>query len=166
MISSATFWRTLISGFIATFTMTLIAFLQGGLGLPTIDVGHILKESFNQVHLSDPYTILWGNIAYYIVGILLALFWVVFLHNRITASWLLQGALYGLMISIIAGLIVAPVASMAAGDSFGIFYIDTWVPGLVLLAGLTMHLGYGVVLMLCLKYAGVNGIDGLPGENV
>lgn len=166
MISSDTFWRTVISGFIATFTMMMVAFLQGGLGLPTIDVGHILKESFNQVHPSAPYTILWGNIAYYIVGVLLALFWVVLLHNRISGNWLIQGILYALFISIIAGLIVAPLVSLAAGDSFGVFYLDTWVPGLVLTAGLTMHLGYGIVLMLCLRFAGVNGIEQLPRESM
>jgi hypothetical protein len=159
MMNSGTFWRTVISGFIATFTMAMIAFLQGGIGLPTIDVGHILKQSFNQVHVTEPYTLLWGNTAYFIVGILLALIWVVFLQKRIPGNWLIQGLIYGLLISIVAGLIVAPIVSLAAGDSFGIFYTDTWIPGRVMIAGLIMHLGYGIILTLCLKYAGVNGIE-------
>lgn len=159
MIQSDTFWRTVISGLIATFIMAMISFLQGGVGLPTIDVGHILKESFNNVHSAAPYTILWGNIAYFIVGVLLALIWVVFLQKLIPGNWIIQGVIYGVIISLLAGLIVAPLASLAAGDPFGVFYMDTWIPGRILLAGLIMHLGYGIVLTLCLKYAGVNGIE-------
>lgn len=159
MMSSKTFWRTVISGFIATFVMAMIAFLQGGIGLPTIDVGHILKESFNQVHTGSPYSILLGNIAYFIVGIILALIWVVFLQTRMPGNWLVQGLIYGIIISLLAGLIVAPLAGLAAGDSFGIFYTDTWIPGRILIAGLTMHIGYGISLSLCLKYAGIKGLD-------
>lgn len=159
-MSSSIFWRTVISGFIATFVMAMISFLQGGLGLPTIDVGHILKESFNNVHVDAPYTILWGNVAYFIVGILLALFWVAFLQKWLPGNWVVQGFLYGILISLVAGLIVAPLASLAAGDPFGIFYTDTWIPGRILIAGLTMHIGYGLILTMCLKQSGVMGVEG------
>ncbi len=158
-MESNIFWRTVTCGFIATFIMAMIAFLQGGIGLPVIDVGHILKESFNQVHTTAPYSILWGNIAYFIVGILLSLIWVVFLQRFIPGNWLVQGLIYGILISLVAALVVAPLAASAAGDSIGMFYSDTWYPGLILLAALTMHLGYGLVLTLCLKIAGVNGAE-------
>ena len=46
-MSASIFWRTVISGLIATFVMAIIAFLAGGVGLPVIDVGHIMTESFN-----------------------------------------------------------------------------------------------------------------------
>lgn len=159
MISASTFWRTVICGFIATFVMAMVAFLQGGVGLPVIDIGHIGKESFNEVHINGPYTIVWGNIAYLIGGILLALIWVVFLHKLIPGNWFVKGVIYGVILSVVAGLIISPLASLAAGDAVGIFYHDTWTPGLILLAGLVMHLAYGIVLMLCLKYAGVDGIE-------
>ena len=136
----------------------MISFLQSGIGLPAIDVGHILKESFNQAHGHEAYDLLWGNVAYYVVGMLLALIWVVFFSNRIPGNWIIQGIIYGIILSIAAGLIVAPLVSMAAGDPFGFFYTNTWFPGLVILAGLLMHLGYGIVLTLCLKYSGVDGI--------
>ena len=159
MISSSTFWRVVVSGFIATFIMTMVSFLQGGFGLPTIDIGHIAKESFNNVHGTGTYSILWGNAAYYIGGILMALIWVVFLQTKVPGNWMLHGVLYGILISIVAGLVIAPLVSLAAGDSFGIFYSDTWVPGKFILAGLIMHISYGFTLMLCLKYAGVDGIE-------
>ncbi len=159
MISSGTFWRTVVSGYIATFVMSMVAFIQGGVGLPVVDIGHIIVGSFNEVHVDEPYNILWGNIAFFMGGILLALLWVVFLMEKVPGSWFLQGLLYGVMISVVSGLILSPLVSLAAGDWFGFFYLDTWVPGLLILAALIMHLAYGIVLMLCLKYAGVRGLD-------
>ncbi|WP_340105181.1 hypothetical protein [Rhodohalobacter sp. 8-1] len=157
-MTSKTFIRTVVAGFFATFTMTIISFLQGGFGLPVIDVGHILKETFNNVHVGEPYSILWGNLAYNIVGIILALIWVAFLHERIPGNWFLKGIIYGIIISIVAGAFVSPLAMLAGGDSVGLFYYDTWIPFRILIAGLTMHIGYGLVLLLCLKVAGVNGM--------
>ncbi|MDZ7771499.1 MAG: hypothetical protein U5K31_01995 [Balneolaceae bacterium] len=159
MISSGNFWRTVISGLIATFVMTMIAFLQGGVGLPVIDVGHFLTQTFNHVHEGNPYSLLMGNTAYYGFGIILALIWVAFLQQRTPGGWALQGVIYGVLISLLSALVVSPLVSLAGGDSFGILYLDTWVPGLVLLAGLLMHLGYGLSLMICLKVAGVEGVD-------
>lgn len=159
MISTDTFWRTVISGFIATFVMSMVAFIQGGLGLPVVDIGHIIVGSFNEVHVAEPYDILWGNTAYFMGGILLALIWVSFLANRIPGNWFVRGLIYGFLISLVSGLILSPLVSLAVGDWFGFFYLDTWVPGLMILAGLIMHLTYGVVLMLCLKVAGVQGLQ-------
>lgn len=153
------FIRTVVSGFIATFVMTIISFLQGGLGLPVIDVGHILKESFNHIHAGEPYSIFWGNMAFNVVGVLLALIWVVFFHQRIPGTWFIKGVIYGIIISLLAGLIISPLAMLAAGDSVGIFYQNTWFPGRIIIAGLIMHLGYGIALLLCLKYAGVSSMD-------
>lgn len=157
-MTSSTFIRTVIAGFFATFTMTIISFMQGGFGLPVIDVGYILKESFNNVHTGEPYSIFWGNMAYNVVGVILALIWVSFFHDRVPGNWVLKGIIYGVIISFVAGGIVSPLAMLAGGDSVGVFYYDTWIPGRILIAGLTMHIGYGLVLLLCLKVAGVNGL--------
>ncbi len=155
-MSSSTFWRTVISGFIATFVMMMLAFVQGGIGLATLDIGHILKESFNQVHTGEPYSILWGNVAFYLIGIILALIWVAFLAKRIPGNWLIQGLIYGVIISVIAGGIVSPLITAAAGDPIGIFYSDSWAPMALIIAGLVMHLGYGIALTICLKKAGID----------
>ena len=159
MISSSVFWRTVISGFIATFVMSMVAFIQGGLGLPVVDIGHIIVGSFNEVHVDEPYDIFWGNVAYFIGGILLALIWVAFLSTRIPGNWFVRGLIYGVLISLVSGLVLSPLVSLAAGDWFGFFYLDTWVPGLLILAGLIMHLAYGLILLFCLKVAGVKDID-------
>ncbi len=158
-MNTKVFWQTTFSGLIATFVMTMVAFLQGGIGLPVIDVGYILKESFNAMHPTDPYTIFWGNAAYNIGGVLLGLIWVVGAGRYIPGNWLVQGIIYGVMITLVAGLVVSPLVSMAAGEPFGIFYMATWVPGLFIIAGLTMHIAYGIVLMYCLKIAGVEVIQ-------
>jgi len=162
-MSSDTFIRTVIAGFFATFTMTIISFLQGGLGLPVIDVGYILKETFNNVHVGEPYSIIWGNMAYNVIGVMLALFWVAFLHHRMPGNWAVKGILYGILISFIAGALISPLAMLAGGDSVGIFYYDTWIPLRILAAGLIMHIGYGLSLLLILKVAGVDGMDKVPG---
>lgn len=159
MISSTTFWRTVICGLIATFTMTMVSFLQGGIGLPAIDIGHILKQTFNHVHGDEVYSLIWGNAAFNVGGILMALFWVAFLQNRIPGNWFIQGIIYGIIISVVTGLVISPLFAKAAGESFGIFYTDTWIPGLILIGGIVMHISYGITLTLCLKVAGVNGVD-------
>lgn len=159
-MSASTFFRTVICGFIATFAMAMVAFLQSGIGLPVIDVGHILTESFNEVHGTGTYHIIFGNLAFNIGGVLLAMIWVVYLKNRIPGNWLIQGLIYGVMITIFAGLFVSPFVSAAAGESFGIFYSNTWVPGKFILAGLLMHVVYGLVLTQSLKVAGVSELNG------
>jgi len=159
MISSSIFWRTVISGFIATFIMAMVSFLQAGFGLPTIDIAYLIDQSLNHVHGADVYSISWANTAYIIGGILMALFWVVFLHNRIPGNWVVKGIIFGIMISIFSGAVVGPLVSSAAGDSFGLFYMNTWFPGKILLAGVVMHLSYGISLLLCLEVAGVKGLD-------
>ena len=158
-MSASIFWRTVICGMIATFVMTMVSFIQGGVGLPAIDLGHILKASFNHVHTGEPYTLLWGNAAFNVGGVLMALIWVSFLQSRIPGNWIIQGILYGIIISVFVGLVVSPLVSLAAGDSFGIFYLDTWAPGLILLSGLVMHISYGITLALSLKVAGVKGLE-------
>lgn len=155
MIQSSTFWRTVISGFIATYTMMMVSFLLSVFGLPVIDVGYFLTQVFNMVHEGEPYGILWGNVAYYIIGILLALIWVEFLQKRISMHWSLQGIIYGVLISLLAALVVSPLVSEAGGDPFGLFYASTWFPFRTFVAGLVMHLAYGLVLMLCLERAGL-----------
>ncbi|MDZ7718716.1 MAG: hypothetical protein U5K72_07875 [Balneolaceae bacterium] len=155
-MSSSTFWRTVISGLIATFVMTMVSFLQGGIGLPAIDIGHILKETFNYVHGVEVYSLIWGNAAFNIGGILMALAWVAFLQKRIPGNWFIQGIILGILISLFTGLVISPLFARAAGESFGIFYLNTWIPGLIILAGMVMHISYGLTLTLCLKIAGVD----------
>lgn len=159
MMTSNIFWRTVISGLIATFVMAMTSFLQGGIGLPPIDIGHILKETFNYVHGEQVYSLMWGNAAFNIGGILMALVWVSFLQKRIPGNWLIQGIILGILISLLAGLVISPLFARAAGETFGIFYLNTWIPGLIILSGIVMHLSYALTLTLCLKVARVESIE-------
>ncbi len=156
MIQPNTFWRIVVCGFIATFVMTMTSFLLSGIGLPVIDIGYLLQQTFNHIHDHDPYSIVWGNVAYYLFGIILALIWVIFLDEKIPGHWFIKGIAYGFIISMVAGLVVSPLVSSAVGEPFGIFYTDTWFPILTLLSGLVMHLSYGIVLTLSLNQAGVS----------
>lgn len=104
----------------------------------------------------EPYSIFWGNMAYNVVGVFLALMWVVFFLNRIPGNWVVKGIIYSIILSVIAGLVVSPLAMLAAGDTVGIFYYDTWFPGRIILAGLILHLSYEIVLLMCLNITGIN----------
>lgn len=158
-MSSSVFFRTVICGFIATFAMAMVGFLQGGIGLPVIDVGLILTESFNHAHDTAPYHIIFGNLAFNIIGVGLALIWVIYFQQRIPGNWLIQGIIFGVIISIVAGLVISPFVSAAAGESFGVFYSNTWVPGKLILAGLLMHITYGLFLTQSLKVAQVDDVN-------
>lgn len=155
MTQPHSFWETVTCGFIATFVMSTVSFLSGGFGLPIIDIGYILQQIFNYIHESELYSIYWGNAAYYFGGILLALIWVAFLKRRIPGNWFIRGIVYGIIISVVAGLVISPIFSLAGGEPFGFFYSDTWYPVLTTFAGLLMHLAYGITLELCLEYAKV-----------
>ena len=52
---------------------------------------------------------------------MLTLIWVAFLHNRIPGNWFLKGLIYGVIISFVAGALVSPLATLAGGDSVGLF---------------------------------------------
>lgn len=156
-MSSSIFFRTSISGLIATFAMAMVAFILGGIGFPVIDVGFILTESFNHALPGDPYSIIFGNLAYNVGGALLALSWVAFFQHKVPGNLFIQGLIFGITISILAGLVISPFVSLSAGESFGVFYSNTWVPGKILFAGLFMHLAYAYTLLLCLKVADVKG---------
>jgi len=45
----------------------------------------------------------------------------------------------------------------AGGESFGVFYTETWAQWLVLAGGLVMYLSYGLTLAIALKIVGVRG---------
>lgn len=159
MISSRAFWRTVISGIIATFVMTAAGFFQAGIGLPAIDVGNMLLDSFNGAHEGDPYTLIAGNLAHFANGVILALIWVAFLQKKIPGNWFIQGIIYAVITTVAAGLIVVPLATAAAGMGAGILFFNTPMPGIMILGSLVIHIFYGITLTLSLKVAGVEGLE-------
>lgn len=152
-IDKRTFWATVVAGLVATFVMTMTGFWQGTLGpLQHMDVGAMLAGSMNLGHEDPRYGIVAGNVVHYLNGVILALIFVAFLQNVTPGGWLVQGIVYGILLWIAAGLIVVPLAT---GTQAGLFFLNTPMPGSMLLSSLTFHLAYGVALTLSLQAAGI-----------
>ena len=151
-MSGDRFWKTVVAGLIATFTMTVTGFWQSGLGLNPVDVGAMLAKNMTAAHPNLPYSLAAGNLVHFANGVIMALIWVVFLMSRVPGNWFVQGVIYGIITTLAAVAIVVPLAA-----GIGIFFSNTPAPGLMLLGSLLDHLVYGLTLTLSLKAAGVGG---------
>ena len=144
------FWRTVVAGLIATFAMTMTGFWQSGIGIPAVDVGAMLTGNMTAAHPDSPYTLVAGNLAHIVNGVILALVWVAFLMDRVPGNWVVQGIVYGIITTLVAVIIVVPLAA-----GVGIFFSNTAMAGKMMLASVTTHLAYGLALTLSLKVASV-----------
>jgi hypothetical protein len=150
IISGEQFWKTVVVGLIATFTMTMTGFWQSGLGLAAIDVGAMITGSMTAAHPDAPYTLVAGNLVHFANGVMLALVWVAFLQKRVPGNWIVQGLIYAFLTTLAAWVVVAPLAF-----GVGLFFANTPAPGRMMLATAAVHVAYGVTLTLGLKVAGV-----------
>ena len=150
IISGEQFWKTVVVGLIATFTMTMTGFWQSGLGLAAIDVGAMITGSMTAAHPDAPYTLVAGNLVHFANGVMLALIWVAFLQERVPGNWIVQGLIYAFITQLAAWVVVAPLAF-----GVGLFFANTPAPGRMMLATAAVHVAYGVTLTLGLKVAGV-----------
>lgn len=133
--------RVMTVGVLATHVMTMTGFWQAGLGLPKMNVGAMLAANMEQ-------SFVWGLLAHYLNGILLAIIFAAWLYPLLPGSGLVKGLAYGLLTTVAAQLVVVPLASPA-----GIFFSNTPNPGWMVLGGLVPHLAYGVALGLGLELA-------------
>ena len=146
-MSGERFSRTVVAGLIATFVMTMTGFWQSGVGLPTMDVAAMLAGNMMP---DAPYTLAAGNVAHFGIGVLVALIWVALLQARIPGNWIVQGLVYGVLVTVVAAAVVFPLAA-----GVGIFFSNTPAPGRMLLGATVPHLTYGLSLTLSLRLAGV-----------
>ena len=146
-MSGERFHRTVVAGLIATFVMTMTGFWQSGVGLPAMDVAAMLAGNMTP---DAPYTLAAGNVAHFGIGVLVALIWVALLQARIPGNWIVQGLVYGVLVTVVAAAVVFPLAA-----GVGIFFSNTPAPGRMLLGATVPHLTYGLALTLSLRLAGV-----------
>ena len=128
--------RAIVVGVLATHVMSMVGFWRAALGIPKGDVGAMLAANMGQDYV-------WGQLAHYFNGVLLALIFAGWLYPLLPGSGLAKGLAYGLITTVVAMLVVVPLASPA-----GIFFTNTPSPGLMVLGGLLSHLAYGAVLGL------------------
>ena len=61
-MSGDRFWKTVVAGLIAMFTMTVTGFWRSGLGLNPVDVGAMLVKIMMVAHPNLPYSLAAGNL--------------------------------------------------------------------------------------------------------
>lgn len=129
--------RAVAAGVLGTGTMTALWLVEPAVGLPKIAVGHILSTfmSVSVAHLRVGNAGGWT--AHLAFGVVLALLYARFFSARLPGAPAARGALYGVLLFIMAQLVFMPLVGggfFARGD-------------IELLAGsLLGHLVYGVVL--------------------
>ncbi len=144
------FLKTVVSGLIANYVMTMTGFWQSGLGIAPIDVGAMITGSMTAAHPDVPYGLVAGNLAHFANGVILALMWVAFLQERVPRNWVVQGLVYALITQLAAWVVVSPLAF-----GVGLFFTNTPAPGRMMLATAVTHVAYGLSLTLSLHVAGV-----------
>ncbi len=144
------FLKTVFSGLIANYVMTMTGFWQSGLGIAAIDIGAMITGSMTAAHPDAPYGLVAGNLVHFANGVILALIWVAFLQRRVPGNWIVHGLVYALITQLAAWVVVAPLAF-----GVGLFFTNTPAPGPMMLATAVPHVAYGLSLTLSLHVAGV-----------
>lgn len=138
------FLRAVVTGFIATFTFTMAGFWQAGIGVPKLDVASLMAGNMGHAYV-------WGQAVHFLNGIVLALIYAFWLYHWIPGPRLIKGVIYGILTTIAAGLIVVPLVSAGTPEPTGIFFSNTPMPGMMVLAAFIVHLVYGITLGLGYK---------------
>jgi len=151
------FWRAAVAGFFATFIMTATGLWQPGLGLPRVDVGMMTMGGLNgplEEGAEPTYGIAWGQAAHFLNGIVLAFIYAMWVHGRLPGPGWIKGLIYGVILTVIAGVVVAPIVTAAAGQPAGILFANTESPVMRVIGALVIHLAYGIALGLGYKHRG------------
>lgn len=131
--------QAIVVGLLATHVMNVTGFWQAGLGLMQMDVGAMLAANMGQGYV-------WGQLAHYLNGIVLAVIYARWIMAILPGGPVAKGLAYGLLTTVAAGIIVAPLAAEA-----GIFFTNAPNPGLMVLSSLTAHLAYGLAVALAYR---------------
>ena len=129
---------TLLGGVIATAAMTILGAIAPMMGMPKMSVPNMLAG-----FMSMPIAIGW--IAHFMIGTVLAAFYVYNWKGRFTNNAIVKGMLFSLLPFLAAQLIVMPM--MGAG----IFSMNTPAPMMMVMGGLIGHVVYGATLGAVVK---------------
>jgi len=101
--------RAAAAGLLGTAAMTALLLIEPSVGLPNIAIGQILSTSlgFASAHLTVGPALGW--IVHFLVGIGLALVYAGFFERRLPGGPLLRGALYGVLVFVVAQLVFMPL---------------------------------------------------------
>jgi len=125
-------------GLIATTAMTLLMLVAPMMGIPEMPIGKMLAG-----FMGIPVTMGW--VMHFVIGIMIAAGYVIFLKDRLPGSDIVKGLVYSLIPFIMAQVAVMPM--MGAG----FFSTNTPVPMMMVMGSLIGHLVYGGALSATAK---------------
>lgn len=123
----------LISGFIATTSMTILMLSAPMMSMPKMLIGNMLANFFG-------IAVLWGWIAHFVIGTLIATNYVVLFSKRFQIPVIFRGMLFSFIPYLVSQLVVMPIIGA------GLFFSNTNEPMMMSIGSLIGHLAYGAVL--------------------
>jgi len=154
-MSNVCYTRAAVSGFVATFVMTVTGLWMAGVGLPRMDVGAMVLAGMNgplEEGASPTYaSIAWGQAAHFLNGIVLAFIYAMWLYRPLPGPDLVKGVIYGVLTTLAAGVVVVPIITAAAGQPSGILMTNAPDTFIRIVGSLVVHLAYGVTLGIAYK---------------
>ena len=142
MLEHVNLIRALEAGFVAAALMAIVGYGPRLLGQPVLDFGAIIEAKIFRYHSRRGTAI--GLLVHVGNGMLLALLYAVFPHQRFGAPALLTGISWGLVLWLVAMLVVLPrLGEGVFGHRMG--------PA-VRITSLLMHLVYGLTLGVVYAY--------------
>lgn len=101
--------RAAAAGFIGTAAMTALLLVEPSVGLPKIAIGQILSTSLGLASAYSATGPALGWIIHFVVGMALALLYAGALARRLPGPVLLRGALFGILVFVVAQLVFMPL---------------------------------------------------------
>lgn len=128
----------IIGGLAATAAMTMLIFLAPLMGMPDMKIGNMIAD-FIMIPL-------WlGWLMHLMFGIVWALFYVLYVRDELTISYILKGTIYALIPWLLMQILLAPIMGLG-------FFFSKSSEFLMLVLGTMMgHVLYGIVLVLSTK---------------
>ena len=127
------FGKAVIAGIIGTFVITIFMLMGPLMGMPEMNSGKMLGG-----FMSIPEVFGW--IAHFMVGTVLALIYVYVFASRLPSNAWVRGAIYGLILWFASQIMVNPM--MGAG----VFASNTPAPLLMVVGSMMGHIVYGAVV--------------------
>lgn len=129
--------RAVMAGLVGTAAMTALLLVEPSVGLPKVAIGQILSTALGLTPAYLTVGAATGWIIAFLVGVGFALLYAGFFERRLPGGALGRGALYGVLIFILAQLVFMP---LVGGGVFSRGDVE------MIVGSLLGHLVYGVIV--------------------
>jgi hypothetical protein len=121
--------RAMVAGFLATLVMTFLGFLSTRFGFPTLNWADTFRTWLGGGSV-------FGYGMFFILGIVMAVIYVAFFHDRLPGTSWRRGLFFAVMLWVVTGAVLMPVLQMG-------FFMGSVM---MALGTLVLYLFYGAIL--------------------